>query len=75
MSPAAHDALLLLLPLPEFVALMWEVLRKKWMRGDEVPSAWSAWLLRVQDIRQGHLVPVVACLTDEEWKELSELEF
>lgn len=75
MTPATTDALILLLPPPEFVPFMLEVLRRKSIRGDNVPDSWACWLIRVRDIRAGNLVSAADCLTDEEWRELAELEF
>ena len=71
MTPPAADALTLLLPPGDLIPVMAEVIRRKSLRGDRMPDTWAKWLVRVQDIRAGAVVPATF-LTDAEWQELGE---
>jgi hypothetical protein len=73
MSPAIRDLLLILLPPPDLVRFMLEVLRRKRMRGDPVPESWGRWLHRTQNLRDGCKVYAGECLTDGERGELERM--
>lgn len=75
MSPAIRDLLLILLPPPDLVRLMLEVIRRKRLRGDPVPEGWMRWLHRTQNLRDGCKFYAGEYLTDEEQRELGRLEF
>lgn len=70
MTPAVRDILLILLPPPDLVRLMLEVIRRKRMRGDQVPEGWLEWLHRTQDMRDGCTFYAGEHLTDEEQQDL-----
>jgi hypothetical protein len=67
MTPAAHDALTLLLPPPALADWLGTTIAVKLSRGDKVPEAYMRWLYRVNMIRIGMPGVEVVSMTEEDW--------
>lgn len=68
MTPAAHDALLLLQPPARLVTWLEATFAARERKGDTVPPEFRAWLERWEEVQQG--AGLLSVLTDEEWNEI-----
>lgn len=68
VTPAAHDALLLLQPPARLVTWLEATFAARERKGDTVPPEFRAWLERWEEVQQG--AGLLSVLTDEEWNEI-----